>query len=148
MLGKYDVKFPQGYHIEMELALLEPISKILAIRNWELLIYEGEEDFITSNNPISLVPSSPKLQGQPLGFGLRETAVIFPLTTKLCMVGTFEPASTYRHVTLPELAEINLFAAKSKQSRFIYSVSSDFNFLKNPIPFETCGKEHFIEQSK
>jgi hypothetical protein len=124
---KYEIIYPKGYHVPREMKMMDTVFPFLFNRKWELLISK-EEDFISSNKPVSLVPTTSKFAGMPLGFGLSETAVIFPLTNKMCLVGTFEGKFKTRNVIKIEVQHINGYTANS-DNRFIYSSKNTFSFL-------------------
>lgn len=134
---KYQLNFPKGYHISSEFKMHEFLTNLLLQRNWGLLEYNGKEEFVTSDNPVTLAPASNKLNDRPLGYESKETFVIFPLTPKLCLIGTFEPlAFLVKKISLPELANINTFVIFSENSRFIYSQNQGF-------PFWQCNNGEF-----
>ncbi len=127
--GKDDLVFPKGYHVARELELQDEIFPYLYNRKWELLINKDCSDgFICSNRPVSLVPTTPELMGRPLGYGLKSTAVIFPLSNELCITGTFEGKFKTKEISTIEVQEINSFTAFGG-SRFIYSKNKSFTYL-------------------
>lgn len=122
---KYEISYPKGYHIGREMDMQNTIFPYLYDRKWELLISDNKY-FISSNKPVILAPTTSKSTCLPLGFGLKETAVIFPLTNKMCLVGTFENKFRSRNISDLEVQEINGFVAKS-DNRFIYSTEESFS---------------------
>ena len=126
---EYDLVFPKGYHVAKELKLQQDIFPYFYNRKWELLINEdGGDGFICSNRPVSLVPTTPKLMDRPLGYGLKSTAVIFPLSNELCIAGTFEGKFRTKKISTIEVQEINSFTTLG-ESRFIYSKNESFTYL-------------------
>lgn len=126
--GGYEIDFPVGFHIKAEFEMQQAILPFLYDRKWELLLHDGDADFITSSAPINMIATIPTRAGMPLGFGLRNTAVIFSLTPKLCAFGTFEGRFRTRKVAADEVAEVNGIIARS-DCRFIFSRQRIFSFL-------------------
>ena len=124
---EYKIVSPTGYHVPNELKMQQTVFPLIYNRRWELLISEDEK-FISSNRPVSLVATTKELANMPLGFGLKSTAIIFPLSCTLCLAGTFEGKNKVRKLDKIETAEINGFTALS-ESRFIYSTHETFSFL-------------------
>lgn len=86
--GEYDVETSTTAHASMELKQLTFMTDLLAKRKWKLLVSSSNTgDFITSDHPVCLIPTRPELSGRPLGYGLKHTMVIFPLTRSLLMIG-------------------------------------------------------------
>ena len=124
---QFDTVYPTGYHISNELRMQQTIFPLIYNRKWELLL-SSYEDFVSSNHPVSLVPTEKEMTRMPLGFGLPGTAVIFPLTPKLCLVGTFEGKAKPRKISKLEAQEINTFTTHSN-NRFVYSQKQNFSYL-------------------
>ena len=126
--GGYEIEFPTGFHIKAEFDAQKTIFPFLYDRKWELLVHDGDAEFITSSAPINLIATTPTRAGMPLGFGLTKTAATFTLTPKLCAFGTFEGRFRTRKVAADEVEEINGIIARSA-CRFIYSRQETFSFL-------------------
>jgi hypothetical protein len=73
-----EVEMPVAAHVDREFRLQDEVLKLLGQRQWVLLVAEeGSGGFITSDQPLALVPSdgSPR----PVGHGLAHTTVFFPV---------------------------------------------------------------------
>jgi hypothetical protein len=96
------------------------------MRNWTLLIArKGVPEFITSDNPVVLVPMRAELQRVPLGFAMRDTCVLYPLTPRLAMSGTFDDQPPRAMVESDRVAVFNGLVAQAAE-RFVYSRRARF----------------------
>jgi hypothetical protein len=99
----------------------EAVNDLLCMRKWALLVAEpGVPDFVTSDNPVSLVPTR-RTTPHALGFAMPHTAVFYPLTPRLALHGTFEGRQR-RVVSLrsEQVAAVNLATILAAQ-RFVWS---------------------------
>lgn len=96
---KYKIKFKPESNLRVELRAFDKILHILAQRTWSLLLAPSAgPDFICSDHPVALTF---KGAGQvPIGYGLKNTAVFFPLGSKTGLYGVYEDL-------LPPVAQIN-----------------------------------------
>jgi hypothetical protein len=89
----YRVELPNERHIIYEMDGVDAILPYLGDRRWVLVKAPPESGgFVTSDQPVTLQWIDPPGKGRrmPLGFGLKNTEVVFPLSTRLAMLGAFE----------------------------------------------------------
>jgi hypothetical protein len=103
---KYRVEVPTGRHIVLEMGGLEAVLPYLFERKWALLKCESNSGgFVTSDHPVCLY--YPKKGGLRAGHRTRGTEIVFPICSRLAMVGAFEIED--REIDAPEqlVAEVN-----------------------------------------
>jgi hypothetical protein len=92
--GAFTIEVPNEHQLATEIDGIDHILPLLVERRWVLLVApEGSGGFITSDHPVCLMWSNPDARAKSFhgpGFGLKNTQVIFPISTSLAMVGTFE----------------------------------------------------------
>lgn len=123
--GQYSISVPTERHIEMEMIALDAILPYLFKRKWALLKCEGKcAGFATSDHPVCLMWSDPQARG-PVGHGLAGTELVFPICSRLAMVGSFEIEED--EIVAPEhlVAAVN-GAAIQFSDRHVYA--RDYNF--------------------
>jgi Protein of unknown function (DUF4238) len=87
---RYRIEVPTGRHIALEMKGFKAVLPHLFKRKWALLRCQNSSGgFVTSDYPVSLMWSDPKNHG-PVGHGLLGTEIVFPICTRLAMVGAFE----------------------------------------------------------
>lgn len=90
---EYTIKVSNASHIVNEFGVFEDVLRTLVARKWALCIAPADSGgFITSDHPICLMSSdgSPSELRRPVGHGLMETTVLFPISRDLAAMGTFE----------------------------------------------------------
>lgn len=92
---KYKIHVPRERHIEAETKLHETVLQLLGNRTW-MLYYagEGQGKFVTSDHPVvnswDEPEKMPPMMRHSPGFAMRNTEVIFPLTSKCFLIGRFD----------------------------------------------------------
>lgn len=124
-----------GFRVEIEdpdWLLLESFSaeeeiwKLLRERQWTLWVTDEERGyFVTSDRPMILMWDSAHAAGIRPGFAHRDTHVIFPLTKRLLLYGSYKRDSALLEAT-PELVAINNHVMVSTCDRFVYATSETF----------------------
>jgi hypothetical protein len=89
---EFELSYEQTYFIGHELDAIGTVYETLANRNWCFVRPAGENRFIASDDPVSLLWTSGKDHNPlfPPGHGLAETSVTFALSPELALNGTFE----------------------------------------------------------
>lgn len=91
--GDYTIEMRAGYHVALELDVFDKILPYFVDRNWMLLrAPAGSHGFITSDHPVCLFWTAPEMRHElrPPGYGMTGTEVLFPISSGLAWVGTFE----------------------------------------------------------
>jgi hypothetical protein len=122
-----EVEMPVAMHVDREFRLQDDVLKLLGQRQWMLLIAEeGSGGFITSDQPLVLVPSDGG--ARPVGHALPRTTVFFPLTSALLAVGTFEGPAGVRLLSSRGVANQNSITLLHSD-RQVYGPSGDARIL-------------------
>lgn len=125
---QYKINLYTGRHLQLELETFDKILPYIFGRKWMLLkAPKGTTGFITSDHPVCLMWSDPKMRAgnHPVGLGLRRTQILFPISNELALMGAFEAENMEGDVPEHMVAQINgsiLLHAK----RQIYARESDF----------------------
>ena len=131
--GEYDIVTNRLVHIRLELETWEKMIHVLSARKWRLdILPEGAPNLITCDHPVSIIPlfEMPRdgYMQHPIGYGMTETAVVFPLTRRMSLWGTFED----RDITLGLdwlQAALNNSHTMRNAHRQIYAYDDDFEFM-------------------
>jgi hypothetical protein len=133
---EYSIEFSQNYHMTHLLKALLPTAEalvpVLAARHWVFWLAQESANFITNDRPVNLswtVDVGPFYANSP-GFGLTNTAIVFPLSKRLVMYGRFDgPRGAVLPANNQRVALINRVTARSA-IRFVYSTDKDFALQK------------------
>lgn len=88
--GEYDIEFHPADNLRVEMETLDTILPVLGQRVWSVFVApENGPKFICSDHPVTLVWKNPNLTG-PVGYGLQNTEVFFPLGPTVGLYGTYE----------------------------------------------------------
>ena len=124
--GNYRIDVPNEMYMKIEMTGLDAILPYLVARGWILVRASPDSGgFVTSDQPVCLIWSDPN-RG-PIGYGLKDTEVIFPLTNRLAVMGAFDIEN--EATTAPDnyVAEINgLIIAYSR--RQVYARDMNFSY--------------------
>jgi hypothetical protein len=127
--GRYEVQIPVGYHVGMELSMIDAVLPYLFGRKWILMVAKINAGyFVCSDRPVAIMPTVPGMAGQPLGFGITRTDVTIPLNRRLALSGRFEGSSSVLPVDTPMVAAVNAHTIAYGE-RFVYSPSRSFDHL-------------------
>jgi hypothetical protein len=97
------------------------IAETLMKRSWTLWAApKGVPYFITSDNPVCLVPMREQLFGMPLGFAMPGTCVLYALTPRLAIAGAFETQPSRSEADYDRVRSFNSMVLQSAE-RFVYS---------------------------
>ena len=130
--GEYDIVTDRLMHIRLELDTWEKVIHLLSARKWRLgILPDNVPDLITCDHPvslISLVERPDTLLGNALGYGMADTAVVFPLTRRVSLWGTFEGKDETKGVGWLQAAMNNSHALRNAE-RQIYAYDEGFQFM-------------------
>jgi len=105
------------------LEMHQALFPVIAARTWSLF-EAAEDDFISSDNPVSLVATSPGA-GPFFGFGVRETEITFPISRALALVGSFHDEGVVSTIERKLVGLLNRRTLDSAQ-RFVYSTCEQY----------------------
>lgn len=116
----------QNSRLKYMLHLLVPLAHLLGERSWTLVrAADDAPDFICSDRPVSLHSNANLPPGSPLGFGLTETTVIFPLNRRAALLGLFEGSFSTSVADASLVGHVNFWTAIFA-TRYIYTATPDF----------------------
>jgi hypothetical protein len=137
--GDYEINFHPQSNLRVELKTFDKVLPILHERMWSLIVAPADgPEFICSDHPVALGFKS-KHQG-PIGLGLRETELFFPLTRRAGLYGTFEdPLCPVVHAKPGNVATMNSRVAFNAE-RHVYSCHNSFAiWLEGEIRIINCA---------
>jgi hypothetical protein len=108
---EFKLSVTREYSIQTEFDLVKNIIPYLDARNWQIIINTGNDQYLTSDNPVMLLwdnPSSiPPFYRHSPGFAMGGTTVYFPLTKHLLLAGSFEKESVTKDGTAELVTVMN-----------------------------------------
>jgi len=132
--GKFKLEVPTLRHIQLEVGTFDKMLPILLERKWLLLrAPKGSGGFITSDHPVVLTWSNPKMRGgfYGPGFGLTGTHVYFPISTGLAVIGAFELKELEIDIEENGVAGVN-GAQVANAERQVYARDRNFTYFLQP----------------
>jgi len=138
--------------LELELEALASTYWFYDSRRWRILkARDGTGGFVTTDHPVCIhKPVAPVNYGQLYapGFGMADRDVVFPLSSKVCLIGRVEGVEDAIEVDRHNVASINAtvmgFALKQ-----IYSTDDQFYYTRSPHEpigrgFTLLNDSHFV----
>ncbi len=132
--GDYTLEVGAGHHVALELDVFDKVLRCCAARHWILLRAPlGSPGFITSDHPVCLFWSDPKMRKGPYGpgHGIRGTEVLFPISSGLAWIGTLEHQPKTIDVTEEKVRTFNA-AVLSACHRQVYGRDGDCAYQMHP----------------
>jgi len=87
--GQYELVFHPEGNLRVEFHALDEVLPLLGHRHWSVLVApDNGPEFICSDHPVTLMWKGAR-EG-PVGYGLRETEVFFPLGRRVGFYGVYE----------------------------------------------------------
>ena len=126
----YRVEVSTTAHLQSEMELLDQMVPLLAARSWSFLTCnEHSTGFITSDHPATLTSTieRPQMGLFPLGFGMKNTAVIFPLSKQVCLVGKFDGSEDILRLNDTGVAVINNGTVINSRNQ-VYAANDRFTY--------------------
>lgn len=122
----YSINIDQTHMIGLEFELVPPILETLANRNWCFAAAPAQSQYITSDHPVVLTWADDARDSRfPVGHGIRETRILFPLSSDCLLIGLFEDAPESILHTTQQVCSANTLIARHSQ-RQIYARSAEF----------------------
>lgn len=128
--GEYTITVPTTRHIGYEFHVFEPVLKTLVDRKWTLYLAAPDSGgFITTDNPICLMNTNgaPATLMRPIGHGLTDTTVIFPITRQLLAMGEFEDGGSQYPVGRDFVATCNALVM-AHADKYVFAADDRFVF--------------------
>ncbi len=125
--GEYTIEVATERDIKLEFSTFDKLLPLMFGRKWLLLsASKTSGGFVTSDHQVCLIWSQPGLRG-PIGFGLKKTEVIFPLSLNLTVIGPFELEDAELDVPDDTVAAINgiIIAFAERQ---VYARDGNFKY--------------------
>ncbi|MHB9075713.1 MAG: DUF4238 domain-containing protein [Desulfobaccales bacterium] len=125
--GKYKIEFTPESNLRIELRTFDRILKILGQRTWSLLVAPASgPNFICSDHPVALAWKNHS-KGGPIGYGLKNTEVFFPVSPQTAFYGVYEDfLPPVVHINPPQVALMNTRIANSAE-RHVFSAMDTFS---------------------
>ena len=125
-IDKLDLRMSQNDSIKTILFSAEELQSIFSKMKWNFLIAPNDCCYITSDRPVFPFMNNWKMP-YPLGFAYKDIEVYFPVTPKICMMGT------YRDLTISYNAsedKVNVINARILNNfyKYVYSNMSESQF--------------------
>jgi hypothetical protein len=110
--GDYTLEVPRERHLDLEFRSMDTVLSLLVERKWSLFrSREPESPFITTDRPVVLTWRHPEKLPAPMrhspGFQMLDTEVLFPLSKRAVIAGTFDQPEVAVDVSLPLVAMAN-----------------------------------------
>lgn len=140
---EYTVNLSQTWQSGMELKSLNPVLQLLHRRRWVLYTADATAgDFITCDHPACLYWTDPKVAaaGMPPGLVMPETQLLFPLSRRRCLVGSFDGVDANITANFFAVCAANSAVVRFAQ-RQIYSFDDSFFFRPSDDDLPTLGAE-------
>ena len=131
---EYSIDVDRGRYIKIELKLFENVLQHCSHRAWTLIrAPKDSSGFITSDNPVCLRWSNPEMSKGPYspGHGLKGTEVLFPISSELAWIGTFEHPVRTVDISEDTVRDINGTILTSSY-RQIYGRDGDCGYRLQP----------------
>ena len=127
--GEYSIEIPTTYHAQIEAHGAESLLPALFARNWTVLLSDpATGDFVTCDHPVRLLNTSRDRVSPRVGYGMSETAVLFPVSKHLAVLGEFDVPERTSKLNWLQVAETNwIIAGGAKQQ--VYSLDCSFCFM-------------------
>jgi Protein of unknown function (DUF4238) len=125
-------KLPKELNIAIEIHYHDHLTELLWNRKWQLVVAaDGSGGFVITDDPVCLRWTD----GQPHGglspgFGLKQTEIIFPLSTTLALRGSFEGEENVVEADATMVATINTLIISNAQNQ-VYAHDHSFKFMRD-----------------
>jgi hypothetical protein len=120
------VAFPPESNLRIELRTFDNLLKTLGQRTWSLLVAPASgPEFICSDHPVALTWKKSG-RGGPIGYGLKNTEVFFPIGPQTAFYGVYEDfLPPVVHINPPQAALMNTHITNNAE-RHVFSTKRTF----------------------
>jgi hypothetical protein len=124
--GEYKIEFTPESNLWIELGTFKKVLQILAQRTWSILVAPSSGlEFICSDHPVTLNWKDLDKRG-PIGYGLKNTEVFFPLGPQTGLYGVYEDfLPPVVHMNPGQVALMNTRVSNSAE-RHVFSATDTF----------------------
>lgn len=135
----YTIGLSTEAHLDAEFANAEPLSReYIFTRRWN--IYRATAgQFVTCDRPVVLMWADP-MKTDPIGLAVRNTRVLFALSSEIAICGGFELEDATIEVGAEDVARINGQIILNA-NRQVYARDSSFEYLLQHNPRVKLGSE-------
>lgn len=133
--GGMRAEVPTGFHLTLEHGAFDRVLGTFIGRRWTMLRAPRDSlGFITSDHPVGLFWSDPAMNAGPYGpgYALRGTEVMFPLSSRLAWIGTFEGDHPAVVDSSREHVEVFNDAVLHSARRQVYGCDGDCTYRPAP----------------
>jgi hypothetical protein len=136
---KYRLEFSPEGNLRVEFHTFDKLLPILGQRTWSVLVAPNDgPEFICSDHPVTLVWKSGKVG--PVGYGLKETEVFFPLGRNIGFYGVFEtPLKPAVKLKPDHVAMMNRRVILNAERHVFSALESFFMWHDGQIREVQCG---------
>jgi hypothetical protein len=136
---RYRIEFSPEDNLRVEFHAFDELLPILGQRMWSVLIAPDDgPEFICSDHPVTLVWKGGK--SGPVGYGLRDTEIFFPLGRRVGFYGVFEdPLRPVVKCKSGHVATMNRRVAWNAERHVYSALESFFLWHKGKIREVRCG---------
>jgi len=130
---RYTIEIDQTHLIGLEFEVVPSVLETLARRNWCFATAPSGSQYITSDNPVCLEWSDNRDYGplSPPAHGKRATSLVFPISSDVVLIGTFEDGPKQIAHDEAQVTSVNTIVARHSR-RQIYARDARFRLhLKN-----------------
>lgn len=125
--NKYPIEVNPESSLEPMAKAAQAIFEMLTNMGWHFIRSENYQ-FLTSDNPV--IPVVPESDGRmPVGFGMKNVEVTFPLSSNMCMIGGYNESDSFEQVRRETVQEINKRTI-SHAKKYLFAP-----FLSNEVRF-------------
>ncbi len=133
---RHKIEVAKEFNVAVELDQQNELLQHLANRKWQIIVAnERSGGFVTTDVPVCIRWSDDQDHGiYSPGFGVSGTEVIFPLSTKLALRGSFEGEENVVEGDLFTVGGINSILISNCNNQ-VYAHDHSFQFMR-PLPHE------------
>lgn len=129
---EYTISMATEAHLSAELKAFDAVLPYFIDRQWTSIVAPPKTSgFITCDHPVTLFWTDGNRQGNfpPPGHSLKNTTVVFPVSSRLAILGQFEKMPEFSfQATAEQVASINN-ATILNADRQIYARDNDFDYM-------------------
>jgi hypothetical protein len=124
---RYTIEIDRTHLIGLEFEVVPSVLDTLARRYWCFATAPSGSQYITSDNPVCLEWSDNRDYGpfSAPAHGRRETSLVFPISSEVVLIGTFEDAPQRIVHDEAQVTSVNTIVARHSR-RQIYARDGDF----------------------